>query len=173
MANARTTVIAVFEDRRQAQQAVDELFQAGFREDQIGVIAHDPGTAETEPGETRFTETHGTRAGEGALTGAVAGAGIGGLWAVGIVAGVLPGIGPAIAGGVLASILASAAGGAAAGGLVGALVGMGIPEEEARYYESEFRAGRTIVTVQPDGRYDEAFGICERYGAYDVHTRTP
>ena len=32
------TVVGVFEDRQKAQQAVNELKQAGFREDQIGIV---------------------------------------------------------------------------------------------------------------------------------------
>jgi uncharacterized protein (TIGR02271 family) len=74
-----------------------------------------------------------------------------------------------IAGGLLAGIVGGAAVGAAAGGLMGALVGsMGVPEEEARYYDQEFRSGRTIVTVKADGRYDEAQRILRQYDAYDV-----
>jgi uncharacterized protein (TIGR02271 family) len=79
----------------------------------------------------------------------------------------LPAIGPAIAGGTLAAILASAATGAAAAGLAGALIGLGIPKEEAEYYEGELRAGRTIVTVQAGDRYDEAASILRRYDSYD------
>jgi uncharacterized protein (TIGR02271 family) len=45
---------------------------------------------------------------------------------------------------------------------------MGVPEEEARYYDQEFRSGRTLVTVKADGRYDEAQALLRRYGAYDV-----
>jgi len=78
----------------------------------------------------------------------------------------LPAIGPVIAGGLFASVLASAAGGAAVAGIVGALVGLGIPEEEAQYYEQEFKAGRTLVTVQANGRYDEAMTILRRHGSY-------
>jgi uncharacterized protein (TIGR02271 family) len=57
------------------------------------------------------------------------------------------------------------------GGLIGALVGAGVPEEEAGYYEGEFKAGRTIVTVTADGREDEARSILRHFGAYDVHRR--
>ena len=56
-------------------------------------------------------------------------------------------------------------------GLAGALIGYGIPEEEAQYYHGEFEAGRTIVTVHADGRYDEATTILRRHGAYDMSTR--
>jgi len=85
----------------------------------------------------------------------------------------LPAIGPVIAGGVLASVLASAAGGAAVAGIVGALIGMGVPEEEAAYYESEFRSGRTLVTVQADGRYDEVVALLRRHGAAEMMPYTP
>src|SRR4051812_32292672 len=103
----RTTVVGVFHDRGRAQAAVRELRQAGFREDQIGVVA--PGH---EGAEATATEQKGSHVAEGAGIGVAAGAGVGALWALGIVAGFLPAIGPAVAGGIFASILASAAGGA-------------------------------------------------------------
>jgi uncharacterized protein (TIGR02271 family) len=158
-------VVGVFKERDRAQQAVDELKRAGFRDDQIGVAGR--GDKDWRGG----IEEQGSYAEEGAATGAIAGAGIGGLWALGIAAGFLPAIGPVIAGGILASILASAATGAAVGVVAGALIGMGIPEEEAEYYESEFQAGRTIVTVKPEGRDAEAIAILQRNGAYDARRR--
>jgi len=95
---------------------------------------------------------------------------VGALWALGIAANILPGIGPVVSGGILGSILASAAGGAAVAGVVGALVGLGIPEEDAQYYEGEFKSGRILVTVKADGRYDEAWAILHRHGAYNRET---
>jgi len=160
----RTTIVGVFEDQRHADMAVDELRKAGFRDDQIGVAGRHA------EGETEVTTEEGSHAGTGAAAGAIAGAGLGGLVGLGIIAGLIPAIGPVIAGGTLAAILANAAGGAAIGGLVGALTGSGIPEEEAHYYQGEFEAGRTIVTVKADGRYDEAMAILRRHGAYDMQT---
>jgi len=162
----RSTVVGVFEDRSQADAAVSELRRAGFREDQIGVASRG---AEGETWGTA-TDEGGSHVGTGALTGVLAGAGLGGLVGLGILSGIIPAIGPVIAGGTLAAILANAAGGAAVGGLIGALTGAGIPEEEARYYHGEFEAGRTIVTVQADGKYDEAVAILRRHGAYDMQT---
>jgi len=161
----RSTVVGVFADRTQAQRAVEDLRKAGFREDQIGVV-----TRNEEGHATDTAASKGSKAAAGAATGAAAGAGVGALWALGIAAGMLPAIGPVIAGGLLASILASAAGGAAVAGIVGALVGLGIPEEEAKYYESEVHAGRTLVTVRADTRADEAMAILHRFGGYDMHT---
>ncbi len=151
----RNAVVGVFENGEDARRAIDELHRAGFTDNEIGIISHD------RSGTTRdaIKDERGSYAEEGAMTGAVAGAGLGAAWAIGIAAGMLPAIGPVIAGGTLAAILASAGLGAAAGGIAGTLVGMGIPEEEAEYYESEFQAGRTIVTVRASQRYNEAAGI--------------
>src|SRR5512147_848394 len=162
-----STVVGVFEDRSHADAAISELRQAGFRKDQIGVASR-----HAEAGKAAETTTtgEGSHIGIGAITGALAGAGLGGLVGLGIISGVIPALGLVIAGGTLAAILANVAGGAAIGGLLGALTGAGIPEEEAHYYQGEFEAGRTLVTVTADGRYDEAVTILRRHGAYDMHT---
>jgi hypothetical protein len=92
---------------------------------------------------------------------------------IGIGALVIPGLGPVVAGGVLATAfgvvggtaVAGAGIGAAAGGFLGALAGLGIPESEARYFESGFRAGRVLVTVEAGARVLEVMAILDRYGA--------
>ena len=105
------------------------------------------------------------------MAGVLTGLGLGALAGLGVLSGVIPVVGPAIAGGTLGVILSNAAVGAGVGGLVGALVGAGIPEHEAQYYQGEFESGRTIVTVQADGRADEAMAILRRYGSFDMSTR--
>lgn len=164
----RMSVVGVFNNLRDAQAAVRDLKAAGFRDDEIGVLG--PGEHD-ETMRTTESADGGTHAAEGAMAGVATGAGVGALWGLGIAAGMLPAIGPVIAGGVLASVLASAAGGAAVAGLAGALIGMGIPEEEARYYENEFRSGRTIVTVKTMTRKDEARQILSRHSGYDMESR--
>ncbi len=159
----KSTIVGVFDDRLEADRAVDELRRSGFRDDQIGVaMRHDTGAVATDESNT----------GSGAVAGVLTGLGLGALAGLGVLSGVIPVIGPAIAGGTLGIILSNAAVGAGVGGLVGALVGAGIPEDEAHYYQGEFEAGRTIVTVRADGRTDEAMAIFRRYGAYDMSTRT-
>jgi hypothetical protein len=165
----RSTVVGVFHERTAAQQALAELRRVGFREDQIGVVSREEGTLSAgTSAQTAEKESHMAK---GAATGAAAGAGVGALWALGIVTLGLPAVGPVIAGGIFASILASAAGTAVAGGIVGALVGLGIPEDEAKYYEDEFKVGRSIVTVQAAGKSGQAEEIMRRFGAYDIHSR--
>lgn len=159
--------VGVFRDQAEAQRAIRELKQMGFTDEQIGVASKHEGDF---PEGTDMTE-EGSQAATGAGIGAATGLGVGGLWGLGIMAGVLPAIGPAIAGGALATVLTSAAAGAATGGLLGALAGMGIPEDEAEYYEGEFERGGTIVTVRADHRYDEARQVLQQFGAYDVHSQ--
>jgi len=159
-ATQRTTAVGVFNNHTDAQRAVNELRRVGFTEAEIGVASRH---GDTVGGATGTDKT--SKAAVGATAGVATGAGVGALWGLGIAAGLLPAIGPVIAGGTLAAILASAGTGAAAAGVVGALVGLGIPEDEAAHYDSEFQAGRTIVTVKaPSNRYAQASEILNRCG---------
>jgi uncharacterized protein (TIGR02271 family) len=159
--------VGVFEDRSDAERAVNELRRAGFRDDQIGFAGH----GEAPEGSESWQTAGPGEAGEGAAKGAVGGGILGGILGA-LATGLIPGIGPVIAGGLLAGILGGAAVGAVGGGVLGALVGsLGVPEEEAEYYDSEFRGGRTLVTVKADGRDREARDILHRLGAYDVERR--
>ena len=157
-----STVVGVFNGHVEADKAIDALGKAGFRSDQIGLVTRDE-TDETVVKKKGKAESN---IGTGATIGLAAGASIGGLVGLGVLAGVIPVIGPAIAAGTLATILSNAAGGAALAGLSGALIGWGVPEEHARYYETQLRAGRVIVTVHAADRCDEARTILERFGGY-------
>jgi uncharacterized protein (TIGR02271 family) len=165
----RNTVVGVFDDRDDAQRAIEALKDAGFRSDDIGVTMRDRREAEA------LVEDTGTHAGAGAATGALAGGALGGLagWLVGIGALAIPGVGPIIAAGPLAAALGGAAIGAAGGGLIGALTGMGVPEDEAKWYEGEVHRGGTLVTVRADGRYGEARRIMREYDAREAGADTP
>jgi hypothetical protein len=156
-------VVGVFYTRAEAEQAISDLRAAGFDNDRIGMVARDEkGRMVNESGETM--------AEEGAAAGAVVGAGAGALVGLGVLSGTIPVIGPVLAVGTLGTILINAAGGAAIAGLVGALVGLGIPEEEARYYESEVHGGRFLVTVEAGNRQTEAWNILHRAGGYNRTT---
>src|SRR5919204_2840532 len=163
----RSTVVGVFHERDDARQAIEALKDAGFAPDTISILSPDKQATRSMAEET------GTHAGSGAATGAVAGGLLGGLggWLVGIGALAIPGVGPFIAAGAFATALGGAAIGAGVGAIAGALVGMGVPKEEAEYYEGEVKSGRTLVTVRADGRYDEAQRILREHGAYDIESR--
>ncbi|WP_437185908.1 general stress protein [Planctomicrobium sp. SH668] len=160
--SATDTVIGVFKDRSEAQRAIAELKRLGYTDEQIGVVSQHV--------EGEVLEDSSTKVEEGAVAGLATGAGIGALWAIGILSNVLPGIGPAIFGGTLGVLLSSAAAGAAAAGIGGALVGLGIPDEDAKYYEEEFKAGRTIVTVHGTTNIAQAKDVLTQCGGY---TRSP
>lgn len=157
------TQVGVFATRGAAEQAITELREAGYKESQIGLVAKDTG------GTTGAEAPKTTKAEEGALAGLVGGASVGGLVGLGVAAGVIPVVGPVLAVGTLGTVLLNAVGGAAVAGIAGALVGLGIPEEDARYYEGEVRAGKYLVTVEC-GYGDDARDIVKRHGGYDRAT---
>jgi hypothetical protein len=164
-----TTRVGVFQTREGADRAIAELKTEGYTNDQIGLVYKDAS------GDTKRTDGSGvpdSNAGEGAAIGAAAGAVGGAAVGAGIIAGVIPVIGPVLALGTLGTILANAAGGAVIAGLAGALVGWGIPEDDAKYYEGEVRAGRYLVTVDC-GTGNDARELMRRHGAYDRANPVP
>ena len=55
-----------------------------------------------------------------------------------------------------------------------ALTGMGMPQEEAEYYQSQFEAGHTIVAVNVDDRTQnpqEVRALLNQYGATDINVQ--
>jgi uncharacterized protein (TIGR02271 family) len=163
----RSVAVGLFRDSEDARKAIGALKDAGFGGDDISVLMPDRGETRDMAAET------GTKAGEGAATGLVTGGILGGVggFLVGIGALAIPGVGPFIAAGALATTLGGAAVGAGVGAIAGALIGMGIPKEEAEYYEGEVRGGRTLVTVRAGARMNEADAILHEFGAYDVEHR--
>ena len=164
-AKVLSTTVGVFPTRESADKAVADLKKAGYSDAQIGMVGKDAS------GKTVKTDGAGhTHAGEGAAIGLAAGAASGTAIGIGILAGVVPVVGPVLALGTLGTILFNAIGGAAAAGLAGALVGWGIPDEDAKYYEGEVKAGRYLVTVDRGSRSDDASGMLRKHGGYDRST---
>ena len=154
------SIAGLFHDRSGAEAAIQDLKVAGFDASRMGIVTQD------KAANRELAEEHGTRSTEGAVTGGVIGGSIGALLAA-TGALVIPGIGPFISGGILATSVL----GGAAGWLVGGLAGIGIPKEEAEYYESEVQQGRTLVTVDAAGRDAEARSILLRNGAEDLQDK--
>jgi hypothetical protein len=160
----RTTVVGVFTEQAAAERAIEALYRAGFSDNQIGFVTRDT-RSQDMPTATETESDKGTMTAAGAVSGGVIGGILGAAAAL-----LIPGVGPAIAGGILTATIAGAAVGAVAGGLVGALTSMGVPEEEAQYYQQELAGGRTIVTVNAAERSSDALNILRSLGAYDVTT---
>jgi len=106
-------------------------------------------------------------AASGGLTGGIIGAIIGGLTLVGSV--LLPGVGLLVAGPLVGAITGGAIG-TAAGGLVGALVGVGIPENEAKYYQDSIQNRGNVLVVAHVAKNlkKEVVDIFKRCGAQSV-----
>lgn len=127
----------------QAEDIVSELQAQGVPASEISVLFPDKG------GSRDFAHEHHTKAPEGTATGATAGGVVGG--GLGLLAGIgalaIPGVGPFIAAGPIMAALSGAAIGATIGGLTGALIGLGIPEYEAKAYETKIKNGNILIAV--------------------------
>lgn len=163
------SVFGIFDNRLDLERAVDRLKADGFRHSDISVLMQNAG-------ETRdFAAEKNTKAPEGATTGATTGILGGGVlgWLAGAGALAIPGIGPFVAAGPIMGALAGAGIGGAVGGLTGALIGLGMPEYEARRYESSIKAGGMLLSVHVDDREwrGKAKDILESCGARDIATQ--
>lgn len=140
-------IAGIFETRVAAEAAVTELAAAGLPQANFSLIMTDAARDKTfvvgrdESGEAAKGGV------EGALIGGAFGGIIAGLTAIGSI--VVPGSTLLFAGPIVAA-LSGAAVGATAGGLVGALVSAGMPEEEAKRYEAELKAGKALLVVHPE-----------------------
>jgi hypothetical protein len=159
-------ITGIFSSSLAAEQATDELIQAGFSQDDVSLLMSD-----TTQGR-EFGVKKSTKAPEGAAAGATIGGVLGavaaGLAAVGTLT--IPGLSLVAAGPVVAALSGLGAG-AAAGGLTGALIGVGIPEHEAKLYRDEIERGGILLGVYGhDDRIDLARNILESAGAENVTT---
>lgn len=163
-------ISCIVEEYPSAARIISELKDAGFQDDDISVLMHDRADRRDVMHE-RITETPDSAA-KGAMAGAGAGGLIGGV--AGLVAGLaalaIPGVGPLLAIGPIFTALSGAAVGAAFGGLTGTMVGLGVPEIEARRYESRLASGGVFVSVhaENDEELRTARDILQRGGAIDI-----
>jgi uncharacterized membrane protein len=169
------TVLGVFTDQASAESAINALQDLDYNPRDVSIVLQDRTTAENISDNTGASDVAG-----GAAAGITTGAVIGGL--AGLVAAfTLPGLGALFIGGPLATALgltgaaattaSGAVTGAVAGGLLGALTGLGVPEDDARYYESRVAEGAILVLVPARaGEEQEVVSVLEDMGASDIKT---
>lgn len=156
----------IYKDRESVESAVSILKENGFRMSDISVLI--PQVAR----EKNSQITNAPKFPEGAITGAGAGAIIGG--ALGLLAGAgalaIPGVGPFIVAGPIVSALAGAGVGGTFGVLGGGLIGIGIPEFEAKRYEGYIKSGGILMSVHADDDewVTEAQRFLEATGAKNI-----
>ncbi len=158
MADTRSPVTGMYYDRESTDRAYQSIRDRGYSDEDIHVLMNDD-TRKRHYGDNPADDTAGSKAMEGAGTGAAIGGTVGGI--LGAIAAVgtsvlIPGLGLAIAG-PLAGALAGAGAGGATGSLLGALVGAGIPEDQAKQYESGLKEGGMVVGVNPRNDDDAAY----------------
>ena len=159
------TVAATFDGSRQATTALQALKDAGFRPEQISLIAKDTPAAPEQDDTVQDAELGAVGIG---VLGGVAG------WLLGISALAIPVVGEIVGIGILWATLVGVGVGAAVGGLGGALIGHGVDERHAREYEEQVRQGRSLVTFHAydAGQAQQAQDIFERFGATTIRSNT-
>jgi hypothetical protein len=166
MAVKNISAFGIFPSREMAENAVDRLLAAEFRNEDISVLLQD------NVGTKDLAHEKHTKAPEGATTGVVAGGVIGGTigFLVGIGVLAIPGLGPLIAAGPIIAALSGIGSGGMLGGVVGALVGFGIPEYEAKRYEGRIREGGILLSVHCDNAewVAKAKQLLRETGAEDI-----
>ena len=162
-------VYGIYSFRKNAELAITQLKNEGFSNMDISVLVPD------DVGSHSLAFIKETKASVGATAGGTTGGFIGGAlgWLAGIGLLAIPGVGPFIAAGPIMGLLAGAGALGAIGGVAGALIGMGIPEYEAKRFESRIREGGILLSVHSDDSQKEshALAILRRTGAEDIGTR--
>lgn len=161
-------ILALYDTLPQAENAVNDLQNAGFERSRIGLAVSQSETS---------SENKDVSADEGAGFGAVVGGLTGAL--AGLVAITIPGIGPIIAAGPLAAALGSLTGaaigavaGAVTGGITASLVELGVSEEYANYYAESVRRGSALVSVTAEeNQIATATAILQRHHPYNLDER--
>lgn len=166
MAGKNTAAFGIYASREMAENGVERLLSAAFRNEDISVLLQD------NVGTKDFAHEKHTKAPEGTTTGVVAGGIIGGaigaLIGIGVLA--IPGVGPLIAAGPVIAALTGVGSGGVVGGIIGALVGMGIPEYEAKRYEGRIKEGGILLSVHCDNSdwVAKAKEVLRETGAEDI-----
>jgi len=164
------TLVALYRNFTDAQNAVDALVNSGVDRSNISVVANNvTGEYGTHVHDTEDAVT----AEDGAAFGAASGGIIGALAGLGALA--IPGIGPVIAAGPLIAALTGGAVGALAGAPTGGLVAglvktHHMDADDAELYAEGVRRGDTLVTAHiDDAKVTSARDILNRYNPTDVH----
>jgi uncharacterized membrane protein len=165
-------ISAVFDQRSEAEAAVQELRQVGVDTGRLSLVGRDEGRMSASDGSGHITDDD---AGEDTAKGALGGAGLGAI--LGVAALAIPGVGPLAAAGAIASsaipgaAAIGAGAGAVAGGLGGFLTNHGVSDQDADYYESRINEGDIFVSVdtsEGDISAEQAREILARNGGHSA-----
>ena len=166
------TVVAIFDNYSNAENAARQIKDQGLRTDDISIIAKDDedykgnnATMGNNTGLNMGTNPKGVNdnISDGVITGGILG-GLAGLL-IGAGSMVIPGLGIIAAAGPITGLLS----GAVTGGVVGGLVDLGIPENKSRQYETDIKAGKILFSMKTDDDKVDPIGtILRNNGAVSV-----
>lgn len=137
-------ISAVFDDRAEAQRAVQELRSSGVDEGAISIVGRPDDAGNQDSDEHDVSKA--------SIAGSIAAGGAGGAL-LGVAALAIPGVGPlAAAGAIAASAVPAVAGvgagiGAAGGAIARMLNDHDVDDRDAEYYQEHIERGSTFVSV--------------------------
>ena len=153
-------VPAVFSSREDAEAGMAALREAGFSNDDLGVMIPDPE-------HLRLIDDSSKEAWKGLSTGMIAGIPIGTLAGMALTALIIPGLGILGVGGAL---LVGGVGGALWGTYIGSTSGLAAEishvEDIERRYEIPLRPNEILLIVVANDRAVQVCEIMERHGAH-------
>ncbi|HSB29793.1 MAG TPA: hypothetical protein VLE19_18135 [Pyrinomonadaceae bacterium] len=172
-AQSMEVLTGVFDTRREAEKAVNEIRSLAVPDAHIGLV-----TPNKEPrGDTTVPVTDTEYPGMGTAMGAAVGGAMGaaGGATLGLAAAtlIIPGIGPVMAFGLLGAALLGGTGavvGAALGDTIEEGLGEGLPHEDVYLYEYALRRGKSVVVVHAEDseQASRVRALFNRSGAMDL-----
>lgn len=144
-------MVAFFETKQQAEDALRRLTEIGVRNEDVSVLTRQDVPQYEPVGNAR----------DGMTTGGVIGAATGLI--MGLSAFAAPGLGLLAAAGPVASLLA----GAAAGGIIGSLADMGFSDADTKSYMKEIERGSVFMSLEAKD-VEKARQLLEAAGAYRI-----
>lgn len=169
------TVIGIFNSRKQAEEALSTLLNAGVPESSIVYFTGVDAPQEIEAIRTTDAEAPGMGKTMGTFLGGVMGAGAGLSLGSAVASLLVPGVGPIMAAGLGAAALLGI-GGATVGGSVGnaseGAMDEGIPKDDVFFYRDQLKQKRSLVVVstQTDEGAASVRSILDHKGAEDIET---
>lgn len=155
----KQTIVALFNNYRDAERAVDAAIHSGFDRDSVSIMAIPNPSHETTPA----PEGRNASPAAGAAVGGIAGA------VLGLTALAIPGVGALVAAGPLAAALSATGAAAGAGGLAGLLAGLGISEDDAQYYARGVYDGGAVVAIHTDeAGVERAESTLQKFGPASI-----
>ena len=167
-------VSGVFQDRKEAENAINQLRKAGIPDQRIGLVTPGSDGEKLETGlPVTDTERPGMGRAMGAAVGGAMGAAGGATLGLAVASLAIPGVGPVVAFGMVGAALVGIVGataGAAVGDTIEEELGEGVPHEDIYLYEDALRHGHTVLLVYTDDDYqtEKAEDVLNDAGAMDL-----